>query len=204
MKAKPSSTLCTRWWPPFLAPSIFSSSHHVLLLFNSFSPSLSGKEGKKEMKTIGCFLCVCVCPAATGRDNLARIQQPWTTGNPKELHPTVWKRNKWRPCLVFSQLFLSHFAPVSFCVFFGFLNSYINVCVCTTERELKKPKRNKCRETCNTFFLLRGCGIQKRKFGAGLSPIRDVFSLRLQCRAAHYCRAHTAGGKGRKLVWATR
>lgn len=103
-----------------------------------------------------------------------------------------------------SYFFLISLQSLSVFFFLGFLNSYINVCVCTTERELKKPKRNKCRETCNTFFLLRGCGIQKRKFGAGLSPIRDVFSLRLQCRAAHYCRAHTAGGKGRKLVWATR
>lgn len=178
MKAKPSSTLCTRWWPPFLAPSIFSSSHHVLLLFNSFSPSLSGKEGKKEMKTIGCFLCVCVCPAATGRDNLARIQQPWTTGNPKELHPTVWKRNKWRPCLVFSQLFLSHFAPVSFCFFFFGFFKFVYQCVRLYNwARIKKTKKKQMPWNLQHLFSVKGMRNSEEKVRCALiSYTRRIFT----------------------------
>lgn len=99
-----------------------SSPAAIMSFFSStaFPPRFLEKKVKKKWKLlVALCVCVCVCPAATGRDNLARIQQPWTTGNPKELHPTVWKRNKWRPCLVFSQLFLSHFAPVSFWFFLG-------------------------------------------------------------------------------------
>lgn len=178
MKAKPSSTLCTRWWPPFLAPSIFSSSHHVLLLFNSFSPSLSGKEGKKEMKTIGCFLCVCVCalqprgeitwPESSSRERLA-TQKNYTQPFEREISEGL---------ALFSHSYFFLISLQSLSGFFWGFFKFVYQCVRLYNwARIKKTKKKQMPWNLQHLFSVKGMRNSEEKVRCGLiSYTRRIFT----------------------------